>query len=208
MSAKKLNKRQARWSLFLSRFHFTLCHRPGSKSLKPDALSRRPDHGKGEDDNSNVTLLKPEYFQIQALRRGHILLTGEEQGLLRRIRNAKDFDEPVAKAMELLKRSGQRSLAGEEWSHEQDLILFRGKVYVPKDDDLRRQIVHNHHDSPVAGHPGRWKTLELVSRNYWWPGISRYVAKYVKGCDRCNRTKTFPAKPSGQLVPTQIPKRV
>ena len=73
--------------------------------------------------------------------------------------------------MELLKRSGQRSLAGEEWSHEQDLILFRGKVYVPKDDDLRRQIVHNHHDSPVAGHPGRWKTLELVSRNYWWPGI-------------------------------------
>ena len=97
---------------------------------------------------------------------------------------------------------------GEEWSHEQDLILFRGKVYVLKDDDLRRQIVHNHCDSPVAGHPGRWKTLELVSRNYWWPGISRYVAKYVKGCDRCNRTKTFPAKPSGQLVPTQIPKRV
>ena len=167
MSAKKLNRRQARWSLFLSRFHFTLHHRPGSKSLKPDALSRRPDHGKGEDDNSNVTLLKPEYFQIQALRRGHVQLTGEEQGLLRRIRNAKDFDEPVAKAMELLKRSGQRSLAGEEWSHEQDLILFRGKVYVPKDDDLRRQIVHNHHDSPVAGHPGRWKTLELVSRNYW-----------------------------------------
>ena len=107
-------------------------HRPGSKSLKPDALSRRPDHGKGEDDNSNVTLLKPEYFQIQALRRGHVVLTGEEQGLLRRIRNAKDFDEPVAKAMELLKRSGQRSLAGEEWSHEQDLILFRGKVYVQR----------------------------------------------------------------------------
>ena len=53
MTAKKLNRRQARWSLFLSRFHFTLHHRPGTKSLKPDALSRRPDHGKCQ---SNSTL--------------------------------------------------------------------------------------------------------------------------------------------------------
>ena len=79
---------------------------------------------------------------------------------------------------------------------------------MPKDEDLRRQIVQNHHDSTVAGHPGRWKILELVSRNYWWPGIIRYVAKYVKGCDRCNRTKTYPAKLSGQLVPTEIPKGI
>ena len=124
--------------MFLSRFNFTLYHRPGKSSQKPDTLSRRADHGKGDEDNTDITLLKPEYFQVHALRRGHILLTGEEQGLLRRIRNARDYDEPVAKAMELLKRSGQRSLAGEEWSHEQDLILFRGKVYVPKDEDLRR----------------------------------------------------------------------
>ena len=65
-----------------------------------------------------------------------------------------------------------------------------------------------HHDSTIAGHPGRWKTIELVSRNYWWPGMSRYIASYVKGCDRCNRTKTFPAKPVGKLVPTQIPTEI
>ena len=114
--------------MFLSKFHFTLHHRPGSKSLKPDALSRRPDHGKGEDDNQNVTLLKPSLFQVHALRQGHVLLTGAEQGLLERVRNARDYDEPVVKALELLRRSGQRSLAGEEWSHEQDLILFRGSL--------------------------------------------------------------------------------
>ena len=208
MSAKKLNRRQARWSLFLSRFDFTLHHRPGSKSLKPDALSRRPDHGKGQNDNDNVVLLKPSFFQVHALNHDHVVLTGEEQGLLQRIKDSRDYDEPVAKALELLKRSGQRSLAGEEWSQEDNLILFRGKVYVPKDMNLRRQIVQLHHDSPVVGHPGRWKTLELVSRNYWWPGISRYVGNYVKSCDRCNRTKTFPAKPSGALVPNQIPKGI
>ena len=208
MKAKKLNRRQARWSLFLSRFDFILKHRPGKQSMKPDALSRRPDHGKGENDNEDVVLLKPSYFRIQALKQGHILLTGEEKGLLQKIRNAKDFDESVVTAVEELKKSPSKKLIEEEWSEEQGLILFRGKVYVPKDSDLRMQIVKAHHDLQIAGHPGRWKTLELVSRNYWWPGLSRYIASYCKGCDRCNRTKSFPAKPVGKLVPTQIPKDV
>ena len=208
MTAKKLNRRQARWSLYLSRFDFTLHHRPGKRSLKPDALSRRPDHGKGKDDNENITLLKPSYFKVNALRQGHILLTGLEKKLLKKIRESKEYDETVIKAVEELRNSNSKKIEGQEWEHEQGLILFRGKVYVPKNMELRRQIVEAHHDTPVAGHPGRWKTLELVSRNYWWPGISRYIASYITGCDRCNRTKTFPAKPSGKLVPTQIPKDI
>jgi len=47
-----------------------------------------------------VILLKPSYFKIQALKQGHILLTGEEKGLLWKIREAKDFDESVVKAAE------------------------------------------------------------------------------------------------------------
>ncbi|XP_070406069.1 uncharacterized protein [Nothobranchius furzeri] len=40
--AKRLNPRQARWALFFTRFNFTVSYRPGSKSVKPDALSRLP----------------------------------------------------------------------------------------------------------------------------------------------------------------------
>ena len=78
-------------------------------------------------------------------------------------------------------------------------------VYVPNDDNIRRKLVALHHDSPVAGHPGRWKTTELVMRNYWWPGMTKYIAAYVKGCDPCNRTKVFPQKPVGKLMPIPIP---
>ena len=207
-TAKKLNRRQARWSLYLSRFDFDLHHRPGRSSGKPDALSRRPDHGKGEDDNSDVILLKPELFKIQALKQGHVLLSGLEKPLMKKIRESKDFDESVVKAVEELRNSGTSRLDGAEWAEEQGLILFRGKVYVPKDLELRRAVVEAHHDSQITGHPGRWKTLELVTRNYWWPGISRYIASYIQGCDKCNRTKTFPAKPVGKLTPTQIPKDI
>jgi hypothetical protein len=79
-SAQKLNRRQARWSLFLSRFNFTLEHRPGCSMGKPDALSRRSDHGTSDKDNMDVTLLSLELFAIRALE--GIVLVGEEGEIL------------------------------------------------------------------------------------------------------------------------------
>ena len=68
MEAKKLNRRQARWSLYLSRFDFTIVHKAGTTMGKADALSRRADHKEGvEHDNENVVLLKPEMLKIRAL---------------------------------------------------------------------------------------------------------------------------------------------
>jgi len=43
MKVQKLNRRQARWALYLSRFNFTLKHVLGTKIEKVDSLSRRPD---------------------------------------------------------------------------------------------------------------------------------------------------------------------
>lgn len=62
MTNQKLNRQQARWSLELAEFNFTLIHKPGTSMICADALSRRPDHDKGENDNINMTLLKPEHI--------------------------------------------------------------------------------------------------------------------------------------------------
>jgi len=53
----------------------------------------------------------------------------------------------------------------------------------------------------VAGHPRYWKMLELVSRNYWWPQISRYIGQYVSTCDLCLRMKLIRQAPVGELYP-------
>jgi RNase H-like domain found in reverse transcriptase len=77
-TARSLTRRQARWSLFLSQFHFTLKHRPGKLSGKPDALSRRPDHQVSEkDDNKDQILLKPELFKCKATQRGHLRVAAD-----------------------------------------------------------------------------------------------------------------------------------
>ena len=49
------------------------------------------------------------------------------------------------------------------------------KVYVPKDEALRVEIIRLHHDMPVGEHGGQWKTVELVTRNFWWPGVTKKV---------------------------------
>ena len=132
MSSKTLNRRQARWALYLSRFDFELIHKAGSSMGKADALSRRPDHKEGvENDNNETMLLKPEFFTIRALQQGHLLIEGAEEEILSKIRKAKDLDEAVVKAVEEMRRSPTKRLRSEEWSEEQNLILFRGKVYVP-----------------------------------------------------------------------------
>jgi len=80
MMAKKLNRRQARWSLHLARFNFLLHHRPGRTMGKPDTLSRRADHRNGASDNENIVLLRPEFLAVHALK--GVELTGVEQKIL------------------------------------------------------------------------------------------------------------------------------
>ena len=105
---------------------------------KPDTLSRRADHGSGQNDNDNMTLLSPELFRVHAL--SAIALVGPERDILRDIRRSLQDDkqeELIAKAARELRRDRGRGTVGSaEWSESEGLMMFRGKVYVPEDCEL------------------------------------------------------------------------
>jgi len=84
-----------------------------------------------------------------------------------------------------MKKARVKELRGEEWKVERELVLKEGKIYISKDVKLRSEIIQLHHDVLVAGHGGRWKTVELVTRNYWWLEVMRDIGRYMEGCDLC-----------------------
>ena len=103
-----------------------------------------------------------------------------------------------------MKKAGVKVLQREEWQIEGDLVLKEGKVYVPKDVELRMEIIWLHHDVLVAGHGGRWEMTELVTRNYWWPEVTKDVGKYMEGCNMCQRMKNRTEAPAGKLMVNEV----
>ena len=128
-----------------------------------------------ERGNKDQKLIKPEWI------RGVEMII-EEEDLGERIKKAQEGDEKIVKAVEELKRAGMKALKNEKWEVEDGIVLKEGRIYIPE-GDLRKKIIQLHHDTPIEGHGGRWKMVELVARNYWWPGVMKEVGRYIDGCD-------------------------
>jgi len=111
MKAQKLNQRQARWALYLSRFDFILKHVTGSKMGKADGLSRRADWKVGMDkDNDNQIFIKDQWIRNMY----EVIVEGPEEGLVEKIRKAKSKDEDVVRVVEEMKKAGVKELRGNE----------------------------------------------------------------------------------------------
>jgi hypothetical protein len=136
-------------------------------------------------------LLASELFQIHALAGARF--QGNERNILWEVWHSLKGgvqEESIAKAArELWKDKSRGMVKSTEWLESEGLLMFRSKIYVPNDRDLQRRIIEQHHDTRIARHAGCFKTLELVSCNYWWPQMSCYIGIYIKHCDLCNRTK-------------------
>ena len=204
MKVQKLNRRQARWALYLSQFDFTLKHVAGTKMEKADGLSRRVDWKIGvEKDNENQVFIKDNW--IHSIQ--EVLVEGPEVELLEKIKKAKSNDKDVVRVVEEMKKAGVKELQGNEWKIEEDLVLKEGKVYVLKEEELKTEIIQLYHDMLAVGHRGRWKTVELVTRNYWWPRVMRDVGRYVEGCNLCQRMKNRMEELAEKLKLSEVPEK-
>ena len=196
MTSRVLNRRQARWNMSLSRFDFVITYRPGKQQGLSDALSRRsylvPKVGEAAFEQQRATLLKPEHFRICS---ASVTIDAD---FLNQVRAATLED---SEAINIKQRNDDN-----KFKVEGDLLYFEERLYIPK-GPTRLRVLQSRHDFPAAGHFGYNKTLELISRDFWWPQMWKDVKDFVLSCDICSRSKNPQHRPYGLLQPLPIPCR-
>jgi hypothetical protein len=222
-TTKTLNRRQARWSEALGSFDFLITYRPGVSNTKADPLSRRTVDPRSGSPLSERCLLAPGPEPDQLLlaanlssARAHSPCPDTEPrsenppasfsspAFEEKLRRCYEQDSSTARVLKDL----SEGIYKENFStNPTGLLLFRNRLYLPNNNALRVMALRIVHDSPIGGHQGITKTLELLHRHCFFPRMSRFVAEYVNTCDMCQRIKSAKHKPYGLLQPLPVPNR-
>jgi len=96
--------------------------------------------------------------------------TREEDDILKEIKRNTMREKEVVQALE--KEDGLT------WE-EDGVVYIEGRIYVPNNKKIKKGILKENHDSVDVGHLGQHRMLELLKRNYWWPGLKEDVKRYV-----------------------------
>ena len=111
MRVQKLNQRQARWTLYLFKFNFTLKHVLETRMEKADGLSRRPDWKVGVDkDNENHIIIKDNWLH----KLEEVIIEEPEVEIIEKIKKARGKDKEVVRIVEEIKKTEVKSIQEEQ----------------------------------------------------------------------------------------------
>jgi len=176
-TTKELTGRQIRWSEVLSGFDFKIEYRPGREGGKPDTLTRRKADMPQEGDErltqkARILLPKEKYFDTSIHKVETIRL---EETSYEELRNETAHDEEIQTIRKALERGGKQmkgvALGLCQW--KESYLWHEGKISVPSKEEIRTNLIRQHHDIPQAGHGGMAKTTALLQHKYY--GVANAV---------------------------------
>jgi len=162
--------------LFFQDYDFELIYRQGRKNGKPDSLSRRPDYLK------NINDVKPEFILDSKNVKVIPCFVGIMSNFIDQVIKYTKDDETAKDIMLYFSPFNDQKAYKpfrkmNKFELKNDLILYNNLIYIP--EKLRLDILMRYHEKPAAGHLGIKRTLELITRNYWWPNIKEDVTKLL-----------------------------
>ncbi|KAJ0025536.1 hypothetical protein Pint_07160 [Pistacia integerrima] len=112
--------------------------------------------------------------------------------------------EPLARNIIALVEEGKTRRF---WLTDGLLYTKGNRLYIPRWDNLRKELTNECHDSLWASHPGMRRTLALLKSAYYWPGMQDSIEGYVRTCLVCQQDKVVQQQPAGLLQPLPVPER-
>ena len=207
---------QAQWLEFLSQFNMIVCFHPGWLGMKPDALTRCWDVYPKEGDKG-YTCINPHNFwpvfmqeqlaaSLWATYLTALVLWAstmfDMENLHNDILSALPSDPLAAIHMTNSKPSDPC------WTIDSDGFLWLDDcMYVPDSNNFHLRVLQYKHDHPLSGHFSQNRMLELIRREYTWPGVWTFVKDYVSSCTSCVRVEVPRHKPYGLLKQLPIPEK-
>ncbi|GFY27942.1 transposon Tf2-11 polyprotein [Trichonephila clavipes] len=195
-NGKNLSSRMIRWALKLSEFNIEWEHRPGVQNVVADLLSRNP-----------VDSVEGSQISCAALR---ALAINSREQFIKEQREDPELGH-IYRYLENPDDGSVNATVCESWFQDFKLInglLFYAKyfstlgelrVYIP--GSLRKDIMKEFHDLPLAGHLGKRKTYLKLRDTCYFPFMRKYIFEYVSTCDRCQKFNYKNALPAGRLMP-------
>jgi len=220
MTTKKLTGRQARWAEALADYHFIIMYRTGKENALADALTRRDEEVEQQDG------IKAEYRTKAFLSQDQVdprVLQELGIDVLAPISDEDEDDEPEfdetpdlidrihagnrnAPSLEALRKQVLVSPAHEEnFTLEDGLLLYNGRLVMPNSPRLRTDLIREAHAQVSTAHPGRDKTYKLLRSRYYWRNMASDIARYVRNCHPCQRANAPRDKTPGLLHPLPVP---
>lgn len=209
MTTKVLTRRQARWAEILSEYNFIINIRPGTQNGKADALTRLPGSSPQDDIDERKrfqeqTLLPQTRFSIDCAE-----TRSQSISLFERIKQA-NIEDPQCHEIRAAKARGQNKFEGISLEHcleEDGALYWKEALWVPQDNQTFLDILQEVHNLPSGGHKGVVKTIDLIKRYYYWPGMRESIKRYIRNCYECHRAKAPTDQKNGLLQPLPIPQQ-
>jgi hypothetical protein len=179
------------------------CH-PGKANVVADALSRKAHYSCLSVKTFSETLCgEMRKLNLEIIPRGSLNHIAVEATLKDSIVMAQQHDEGVKIIKQMLSQEEERYKCFQV--DHKGILWFNGRIVVPKNHQLCKQILDEAHLSKFAMHPGSTKMYQDLRQNFWWTRMKREIAKYVSECDICQRVKASHLKVAGVLQPLLIP---
>jgi hypothetical protein len=199
-----LNMRQRRWLELIKDYDLEVHYHPGKANVVTDALSCKAHCHYSFIETFNETLCNQmRKLNLEIIPQGSLNLLSIESTLQDKIIMSQLHDEGI-KIIKFKLSQGEAKYKCFHTDH-QGVLWFNNRIVVPKDHQLRKQILDEAHLSKFSIHPGSTKMYQDLRQNFWWTRMKREIAKYVSEYDTCQRVKASHLRVSGTLRPLPIP---